>query len=117
MQSFQISLFQALNYFSKGCELKNESACFYLSKIYATGINRSAVADTKKSTKPKEGSDYIVEKDFKKSFSFAHKACDLKNMYACGILSEMYAHGHGTEKNETLSKKYRKIVMDMQPDA
>ncbi|XP_064556605.1 cytochrome c oxidase assembly factor 7 homolog [Drosophila montana] len=52
----------------------------------------------------------------KKAFQFAHKACELSNMYACANLSQMYARGDGIEKNEKEAEKYRKLALEMQEE-
>ena len=43
-----------------------------------------------------------------KAFEFAKKACDLKNMYACANLSQMYSRGEGTPKDEKNRNTIRK---------
>ena len=51
-----------------------------------------------------------------KAFEFAKKACDLKNMYACANLSQMYSRGEGTPKDEKKSEYYKKMAIDMQDE-
>ncbi|CAD7087042.1 unnamed protein product [Hermetia illucens] len=52
----------------------------------------------------------------KKASDFASKACELKNMCACANLSQMYAGGDGTEKNEEKSEKFKKMALEMQEE-
>lgn len=56
----------------------------------------------------------IIKKDMEKAFSFAYKACELKNVPACANVSFMYARGEGTEKNAEKAEKFKKIAIDMQ---
>lgn len=104
--------------------MNNATACFYLSGMHISGVERSEVAKVNKSTQkgndPKlstvlshEG-EYVVAKDMEKAFNFAYKACELKNMYACANLSQMYARGDGTQQNEEKAEKFKKIAIDMQ---
>lgn len=51
-----------------------------------------------------------------KAFTFAYKACELRNMYACANLSQMYSRGEGTEKSEEKAEKFKKMALDMQDE-
>jgi len=59
-------------------------------------------------------SDVAVSRDMKKAFDFAYKACELRNMYACANLSQMYARGDGVEKDKLLAEHFRKVAVTMQ---
>lgn len=60
--------------------------------------------------------DGVVVKDMQKAFTFAYKACELRNMYACANLSQMYSRGEGTEKSEEKAEKFKKMALDMQDE-
>lgn len=60
--------------------------------------------------------DGAVVKDMQKAFTFAYKACELRNMYACANLSQMYSRGEGTEKSEEKAEKFKKMALDMQDE-
>ncbi|XP_017008992.1 cytochrome c oxidase assembly factor 7 homolog [Drosophila takahashii] len=119
---------KGLEFLTKSCDMNNATACFYLSGMHISGVQKkpdqSAVAASAGSgpTAPPAGktplkdSDYIVLKDMKKAFQFAHKACELRNMYACANLSQMYARGDGIEKNEKEAEKYKKLALEMQDE-
>lgn len=102
--------------------MNNATACFYLSGLHISGVDTSTEAakppghsSTVATTTPAAG-NFVIEKDMKKAFGFAYKACELKNMYACANLSQMYARGEGTEKNEDIAEKYRKLAVEMQDE-
>lgn len=100
--------------------MNNATACFYLSGLHISGVDTSAEAakqpgHTVATTTPAAG-NFVIEKDMKKAFGFAYKACELKNMYACANLSQMYARGEGTEKNEDNAEKYRLLAVEMQDE-
>lgn len=120
---------QGIDFLTKSCEMNNATACFYLSGLHISGVETKedvVVAKPAKSSSPSassaaklpaaQGKDFIVEKDMVKAFGFAYKACELKNMYACANLSQMYARGEGTTKDESKAEKYRKIATDMQEE-
>lgn len=65
-------------------------------------------------TLAKVNGEMVVAKDMLKAFAFAYKACELKNMYACANVSQMYMRGEGTEKNNEKAEKYKQIAMEMQ---
>lgn len=94
--------------------MKNGTACFYLSGMYISGVKKQG-NDTA-ITKPAANQDYLLAKDMKKAFEFAYKACELRNMYACANLSQMYARGDGTEKSQEQADKYKKLALDMQEE-
>lgn len=75
------------------------------------------ISSTETTTKKKlvaKMDDFIVEKDMEKAFSFTYKACELKNMYACANLSQMYARGEGTAQNPEKAEIYKKKAIDLQ---
>lgn len=106
--------------------MNNGNACDYLSKTYAFGIqaeqpkkdevkineNDKVTDSSPKSSTEKPKEPFTVQKNMKKAFEFAYKACELKTITACANLSYMYSHGEGTEKNEELAEKYKKIVQN-----
>lgn len=126
---------QGVQHLTKGCELNNANACFYLSGMHISGVQSSAppVAAT---TQPDVGrksssgskavpasartivpsADGVIVKDMQKAFTFAYKACELRNMYACANLSQMYSRGEGTEKSEEKAEKFKKMALDMQDE-
>ncbi|XP_033170523.1 cytochrome c oxidase assembly factor 7 homolog [Drosophila mauritiana] len=119
---------KGVEFLTKSCDLNNATACFYLSGMHISGVQKKAdqsavTASSGSGTSslpagksPLKDSDYIVLKDMKKAFQFAHKACELRNMYACANLSQMYARGDGIEKNEKEAEKYKKLALDMQDE-
>ncbi|XP_061402975.1 cytochrome c oxidase assembly factor 7 homolog [Musca vetustissima] len=111
---------KGLTYLTKSCDMNNATACFYLSGMHISGVQSKPEEYNPHappaSQKPVKDSDYIVQKDMKKAFEFAYKACELRNMYACANLSQMYARGDGTEKNEKEAEKYKKLAIEMQEE-
>ncbi|CRK90061.1 CLUMA_CG003780, isoform A [Clunio marinus] len=98
---------------TKACKMDNANACFYLSGMYISGVPKK---DIKPDSKPTDPSDFIVQKDMKKAFEFATRACDMNNMYACANLSQMYQRGDGTEKNEQKAADLKKKALGMQDE-
>lgn len=121
--------------------MNNATACFYLSGLHISGVETKetpppaakhhgfssspGTATASAATAPAAAAaaapapaakDFIIEKDMAKAFGFAYKACELKNMYACANLSQMYARGEGTAKNEANAEKYRKLAIEMQDE-
>ncbi|XP_017062892.1 cytochrome c oxidase assembly factor 7 homolog [Drosophila eugracilis] len=119
---------KGLEFLTKSCDMNNATACFYLSGMHISGVQKKPMQSTTtasagsaptappSSNTPLKDSDYIVQKDMKKAFQFAHKACELRNMYACANLSQMYARGDGIEKNEKEAEKYKKLALEMQDE-
>lgn len=118
---------QGLQFLTKSCDMNNATACFYLSGMHISGVQKkpddvtvgsgtgtSTVTPAVKTSG--KDTDYIVLKDMKKAFQFAYKACELRNMYACANLSQMYARGDGIEKNEKEAEKYKKLALEMQDE-
>ena len=105
---------KGLEFLTKSCDMNNATACFYLSGMHISGVQKQV--DEELPTKPTKDGDYIVLKDMKKAFDFAYKACELRNMYACANLSQMYARGDGTDKNDKEAEKYQKMAMEMQDE-
>lgn len=97
----------------KSCEMNNATACFYLSGMHISGVPKNGDIGTVKIDK---NTEFLVEKDMNKAFQFAYKACELRNIYACANLSQMYARGDGTEKNEKNAEKYKKLALEMQEE-
>lgn len=98
--------------------MDNATACFYLSGLHISGVECASTTGTPAANNKDKPSpeNFVVEKDMKKAFGFAYKACELKNMYACANLSQMYARGEGTDKNEANAEKYRKLALAMQDE-
>ncbi|XP_055388840.1 cytochrome c oxidase assembly factor 7 homolog [Condylostylus longicornis] len=124
---------KGVEFLAKSCDMNNATACFYLSGMHISGVQKqenieSNSPQTKNPSKqttsnvPKGGSiisdkeEYYIHKDMKKAFQFAYKACELRNMYACANLSQMYARGDGTEKNEEKAEKFKKMALEMQDE-
>ncbi|XP_054164465.1 cytochrome c oxidase assembly factor 7 homolog [Oppia nitens] len=90
---------KAMDYFEKGCEMTANSTvaaecCFYAHSHYLFGKNG-------------------CQKNADKAFKFGVKGCDLNNYDSCNNLSQMYALGLGTIKNQTMAKKYKDKTIDM----
>lgn len=102
---------------TKSCKMDNATACFYLSGMHISGVLKKE-STTNKTTPatPPSTSEFIVQKDMKKAFDYAARACELNNMYACANLAQMYQRGDGTEKNEKKAELFKKKAMDMQEE-
>ncbi|XP_030747658.1 cytochrome c oxidase assembly factor 7 homolog [Sitophilus oryzae] len=99
---------KGLHLLEKACSGLNGVACYYLSGLYITGAkNGHKVGD--KSVK-----EFDVPRNMKKAFQYALEGCNLGNMYSCANVSQMYAKGDGTEKNETLAKEYKAKALELQ---
>lgn len=98
--------------------MDNATACFYLSGLHISGVENTTAPQPRSNNNTSQSApaSFVVEKDMKKAFGFAYKACELKNMYACANLSQMYARGEGTDKNEANAEKYRKLAIEMQDE-
>lgn len=120
---------KAFEYLKKACGMNNANACFYLSGMHISGVlkdeyNTAKVKEElekKEKTSPGSPSTlpdgaYVVERDMHKAFEFAYKACELQNMYACANLSQMYAKGDGTTKDEKKAEMYKQMALEMQSE-
>lgn len=114
--------------------MNNATACFYLSGMHISGVQHSDdktlitdntniaqnTPNNNTNTVPMKSSsaaaDFVIQRDMNKAFQFAYKACELRNIYACANLSQMYARGDGTEKNEEKAEKFKKLAMEMQDE-
>lgn len=140
--SSAVRLSQGIQFLTKACDMNNATACFYLSGLHIAGVETKESTPTAASAEKRYGissspgqqstasqqaptsaapaataaKDFIVAKDMVKAFGFAYKACELKNMYACANLSQMYARGEGTAKDEQNAEKYRKLALEMQDE-
>lgn len=116
-----------MEYLTKSCDMNNGNACFYLSGMHISGaegpipsketqplISSSELRSNKQPITRK--SEFIVEKNMEKAFTFSYKACELNNMYACANLSQMYARGEGTAKNQEKAEIYKKKAIQLQED-
>ncbi len=105
---------KGFDFLAKSCKMNNGTACFYLSGMHISGV----LKDDFKATAGKEPAkdQYIVQKDMTKAFDFASRACELNNMYACANLSQMYARGDGTKKDEKKAEQFKKKAQDMQDE-
>lgn len=99
----------------RSCELDNAAACFYLSGMHISGVPKTGDLGHH-TTKELPDSEMFLKKDMRKAFEFAYKACELRNMYACANVSQMYARGDGTEKSETSAEKFKKIALTLQEE-
>lgn len=96
--------------------MNNATACFYLSGMHISGVQKQIDEKPAVPQTPPNKEEFVIQKDMKKAFDFAYKACELKNMFACANLSQMYARGDGTEKSEESADKFKKIALEMQDD-
>jgi len=78
----------------RGCGHGNVPSCQLLSTYFITG---------------KPG----LEKDMKRAFGYAEKACDGGHMAACANLGRMYRLGDGVETNLDLANKYLEKARDL----
>jgi len=104
---------------TKSCKMDNGTACFYLSGMHISGVLKKEKITTSPpvtSSSSDTAADFIVQKDMKKAFDYAARACELNNMYACANLSQMYKRGDGTEKNEKKAEQFKKKAMEMQEE-
>lgn len=106
--------------------MNNGDACFHLSAMLISGAEgpttskdaKSKISSTiPSSSKPIKSEDFVVLKDMEKAFSLAYKACELKNMYACANLSQMYARGEGTKVDADKAEQFRKKAIQIQGEA
>uniref|UniRef100_A0A2M4ALB9 Putative cytochrome c oxidase assembly factor 7 n=1 Tax=Anopheles triannulatus TaxID=58253 RepID=A0A2M4ALB9_9DIPT len=122
----------------KSCQMNNAGACFYLSGMYISGV-KDEDGQTAKGPASSEATPavtvtppaqpaapvpsastaagtFVVERDMEKAFEFAYKACELRNMYACANLSQMYAKGDGTARDEKKAEKFKQLALEMQDE-
>ena len=131
---------KALEYFGRGCQLGDNEGCFYSGQLlsgsdaqYKDMIEPNIAKSVDQLAKGCEMSEngivaaeccfyvhsfYLLgkngcEKDFSKAFKYGIKGCELDNLESCNNLSQMYALGMGTPKDEGLAKKYRNKSIDM----
>lgn len=107
---------KALSNLVKSCESNNANACHYLSGMYISGVKKGGIKSTKGTKEIPKIVEYDLQKDMEKAFSYAQKACNLKNMYACANLSQMYARGEGTPKDLKSAEKYKSLALEMQEE-
>lgn len=107
---------KGFSFLTKSCEMNNATACFYLSGMHISGVQKQIDEKPAVPQTPPNKEEFVIQKDMKKAFDFAYKACELKNMFACANLSQMYARGDGTEKSEESADKFKKIALEMQDD-
>ncbi|XP_055596652.1 cytochrome c oxidase assembly factor 7 homolog [Uranotaenia lowii] len=117
---------KAFEFLKKSCEMNNGNACFYLSGMHISGVlkdeyNTAKVKEELERSGPEAQPNlpkgaFVVERDMQKAFEFAYKACELRNMYACANLSQMYAKGDGTPKDEKKAEKYKQLALEMQDE-
>lgn len=115
--SIERDVIKGFELLTKSCTLDNATACFYLSGMHISGVLKKENTNKKPSLSANDPSEFIVQKDMKKAFDFAARACELNNMFACANLSQMYSRGDGTEKNETKAEQFKKKAMEMQEEA
>lgn len=125
---------QGVELLKKSCDMNNATACFYLSGMHISGVQHTDKDDTvatasvdihhMSTVEPAAvpsittvgTADFLIQRDMAKAFQFAYKACELRNMYACANLSQMYARGDGTEKDTEKADKFKKIALEMQEE-
>lgn len=108
---FERDVTKGMENLTKSCQMENGTACFYLSGMYISGVLKND--DAKKSANP-DPSEFLVQKDMKKAFEFATRACELNNVFACANLSQMYKKGDGIEKNDIKADLFKKKALEMQ---
>lgn len=104
--------------------MDNGNACFYLSSIMLSGAeapeapkpkeDKPFLSSTNKAKAVTKPNDFVVPPDMEKAFKFTYKACELKNIYACANLSNMYARGDGTEKNPEKAEIFKRKALELQ---
>lgn len=100
---------------TKSCKMDNATACFYISGMHISGVLKTDRPGNPPAKDEKiDPSEYIVQKDMKKAFDYAARACELNNMYACANLSQMYQRGDGTDKNDKKAEQFKKKALEMQ---
>lgn len=57
--------------------MDNGTACFYLSGMHISGVLKKEKINTTSTTNPAQPSDYAIQKDMKKAFEYAARACEL----------------------------------------
>lgn len=82
----------------RGCHAGNVPSCQLLSTYFISG---------------KPG----VEKDMRRAFANAQKACDGGHMIACANLSRMYKLGDGCEADKELADKFRRKAQELHRNA
>ncbi|XP_075986274.1 cytochrome c oxidase assembly factor 7 [Anticarsia gemmatalis] len=102
------------NYLKKSCEQNDEMACHYLSGMYMTGVPKNVADYNPHNPEKNKNIEYLIKSDMKQAFTFAKKACELGNMYACANVSMMYKKGDGVEKNVDESKKFFQLAQSLQ---
>ncbi|XP_030037748.1 cytochrome c oxidase assembly factor 7 homolog [Manduca sexta] len=102
------------NYLKKSCDSNDDMACHYLSGMYMTGVPKNVADFNPHRPEKNKNIDFLIKPDMKQAFTFAKKACECGNMYACANVSMMYKKGDGVEKNETESKRYFEIAQTLQ---
>lgn len=112
---------QGVTYLTKGCDLNNGNACFYLSGMFISGVDSATWGlhgEQTPSEPPKKPAPnaFSLARDMNKAFSLSMKACELKNFYACANLSQMYATGSGVEKNLDKAEHYKQQYYDLRDE-
>lgn len=119
LSSVERDALRGVDMLTRSCEMDNATACFYLSGMYISGMQKSnETAETtpkpvKPSTDPK---DFLLAKDMKKAFDYGIKACDLQNMYACANIAQMYMRGDGVAKDDKKAEFFKKKALAMQDE-
>lgn len=106
-------IFQGMEYLSKSCNMNNGNACFYLSGMYLSGADATLSFNDLKNEPKKTAENFEIKQDLEKAFSLSVKACELKNLFACANLSQMYATGHGAKKDAEKAEFYLKKAEEM----
>lgn len=106
--------FSGYNYLKKGCDNNEDLACHYLSGMYLSGVPRNPQEFNPHNPEKNKNLDFLIKPDYKQAFTFAKKACELGNMYACANVSVMYKKGDGVEQNAEESKRYFQVAQSLQ---
>lgn len=91
-----------------------------MAGIYIDGVKKRAQKKPRDKSSfftstdlPTAPTEYHVQKNMELAFKYTYKACELKNIFACANLSEMYARGEGTEKDLEKAQLYKKQAKQM----
>lgn len=84
---------QALLYFEKACDLKDEHGCTFLGYMYRDGKG--------------------ARQDFFKARQYFEKGCELSEGEACNSLGILYVKGQGVKQDRVRAKKYYGKACDL----
>lgn len=105
-------------YLNQSCDKNNGNACLYLSGMYLAGVDNTTPLHglDKEQAAQVKPTDFQLQKDMAKAFSFTEKACNLKSWQACANLSSWYLTGNGTEKNPEKAQHYKDLYQKLRDE-